>query len=142
MSTLDHIGVSVSDFGKAKAFYVRALAPLGIAIVMEVPKSRTDAADSVGFGKAGWTMGLRDSARITIPTTMLRLCSTLLGTTLKRCAILQGNQTGWDDLLRQQLARRAGWRRGRIRPHLKVGGVGRTLTIVARFIPLGGQERS
>ena len=51
MSTLDHIGVSVSDFGKAKAFYVRALAPLGIAIVMEVPKSFTGTADFVGFGK-------------------------------------------------------------------------------------------
>ncbi len=32
---LDHIGLAVRDFGAAKAFYRRALAPLGIEIIME-----------------------------------------------------------------------------------------------------------
>ncbi|MEW5855091.1 MAG: VOC family protein [Myxococcota bacterium] len=32
---LDHIGINVSDVGRAKAFYDRALAPLGLKLVME-----------------------------------------------------------------------------------------------------------
>lgn len=32
---LDHIGFNVSDFAKSKAFYLEALAPLGIAVVSE-----------------------------------------------------------------------------------------------------------
>lgn len=32
---LDHIGFTVADFGKSRAFYVQALAPLGIEILFE-----------------------------------------------------------------------------------------------------------
>lgn len=32
---LDHIGLAVRDFGAAKAFYRRALAPLGIELILE-----------------------------------------------------------------------------------------------------------
>jgi catechol 2,3-dioxygenase-like lactoylglutathione lyase family enzyme len=32
---LDHLGFAVGDFAKSKAFYVEALAPLGIEIVMQ-----------------------------------------------------------------------------------------------------------
>lgn len=32
---IDHIGFNVSDFAASKAFYVKALAPLGIGIIME-----------------------------------------------------------------------------------------------------------
>ena len=32
---IDHVGFSVSDFARAKAFYERALAPLGYTLVME-----------------------------------------------------------------------------------------------------------
>jgi catechol 2,3-dioxygenase-like lactoylglutathione lyase family enzyme len=32
---LDHIGYAVSNFARAKAFYTRALEPLGIVVVME-----------------------------------------------------------------------------------------------------------
>jgi hypothetical protein len=32
MSSLDHIGVSVSDFAAAKSFYSAALRPLGISV--------------------------------------------------------------------------------------------------------------
>ena len=33
---IDHVGFSVSDYACAKAFYERALAPLGYTLVMEV----------------------------------------------------------------------------------------------------------
>ena len=49
MSTIDHTGISVSDFAKAKAFYSQALAPLGIAIMMEFPKSVTGDFDVAGY---------------------------------------------------------------------------------------------
>jgi catechol 2,3-dioxygenase-like lactoylglutathione lyase family enzyme len=35
MSLLDHITVSVSDYAKSKAFYEKALAPLGAKVLME-----------------------------------------------------------------------------------------------------------
>jgi catechol 2,3-dioxygenase-like lactoylglutathione lyase family enzyme len=34
-SILDHVGINVSDYGRAKAFYEKALAPLGISLLME-----------------------------------------------------------------------------------------------------------
>jgi len=34
-SIIDHIGINVSDFERAKAFYTKALAPLGITLLME-----------------------------------------------------------------------------------------------------------
>jgi catechol 2,3-dioxygenase-like lactoylglutathione lyase family enzyme len=36
---IDHTGLNVSDYGKAKAFYLAALAPLGYQLVMELPTS-------------------------------------------------------------------------------------------------------
>jgi catechol 2,3-dioxygenase-like lactoylglutathione lyase family enzyme len=49
---IDHVGFSVSDYARAKAFYEKALAPLGYALVMEVgpPQSEQPAA---GFGSGG-----------------------------------------------------------------------------------------
>jgi catechol 2,3-dioxygenase-like lactoylglutathione lyase family enzyme len=32
---LDHIGLNVSDYGRSRDFYARALAPLGISLLME-----------------------------------------------------------------------------------------------------------
>ena len=32
---IDHVGLDVSDLGRSKAFYERALAPLGIEVLME-----------------------------------------------------------------------------------------------------------
>lgn len=49
---LDHIGISVSDLTRAKAFYVAALKPLGIAPLMEVTPEMTGGRDAfVGFGR-------------------------------------------------------------------------------------------
>lgn len=46
---IDHIGFSVSDYAKSKAFYTKALAPLGYAVVMEAQQSENDA-PAAGFG--------------------------------------------------------------------------------------------
>jgi catechol 2,3-dioxygenase-like lactoylglutathione lyase family enzyme len=49
---IDHIGFPVSDYGRAKAFYEKALAPLGYVLVMEVQQSE-HAAKAAGFGVGG-----------------------------------------------------------------------------------------
>jgi catechol 2,3-dioxygenase-like lactoylglutathione lyase family enzyme len=35
---LDHTGLNVSDFTRSKAFYLKALAPLGYQLIKELPK--------------------------------------------------------------------------------------------------------
>jgi len=51
---IDHVGFSVSDYERAKAFYLKALAPLGYAMVMEVPAEITEAGfAAAGLGKDG-----------------------------------------------------------------------------------------
>ncbi len=50
---LDHVGFSVSDFARSLAFYQRALAPLGIDLVMQVGAAETGAGNHAGFGDAG-----------------------------------------------------------------------------------------
>jgi catechol 2,3-dioxygenase-like lactoylglutathione lyase family enzyme len=49
---IDHIGFSVSDYARAKAFYERALAPLGYKLVMEVTAQDTGQ-PAAGFGSGG-----------------------------------------------------------------------------------------
>lgn len=43
---IDHIGIAVSDLARSIAFYERALAPLGYALVMKLERA-------AGFGIAG-----------------------------------------------------------------------------------------
>jgi catechol 2,3-dioxygenase-like lactoylglutathione lyase family enzyme len=50
---LDHIGFAVSDFARSRAFYAQALAPLGIAVLMEVDASVTGKDSHAGFGEDG-----------------------------------------------------------------------------------------
>jgi catechol 2,3-dioxygenase-like lactoylglutathione lyase family enzyme len=51
---IDHVGFSVSDFGRAKAFYRAALAPLGYTLILEVPAHKTEAGHAAaGFGANG-----------------------------------------------------------------------------------------
>lgn len=51
---LDHIGFQVADFAKSRAFYDAALAPLGVARVMEVTLAETNGAyEGAGYGVAG-----------------------------------------------------------------------------------------
>ena len=46
MPILDHITLMVSDYARSKAFYEKALAPLGIEVVMEFGQG-------CGFGRGG-----------------------------------------------------------------------------------------
>jgi len=50
---IDHIGMSVRDIARASEFYRKALAPLGIGVVMEVSAEDTGHGAAVGFG-ANW----------------------------------------------------------------------------------------
>ena len=49
----DHIGFTVSDIARSKAFYERALAPLGIGLVMEVTTEMTGGHAHAGYGHDG-----------------------------------------------------------------------------------------
>jgi catechol 2,3-dioxygenase-like lactoylglutathione lyase family enzyme len=46
---IDHIGLSVADYDRSKAFYAAALAPLGYVLIMEV----TEVGPWAGFGVTG-----------------------------------------------------------------------------------------
>lgn len=50
---IDHIGLAVKDMDRAKAFYVGALKPLGIGVIMEVTAKETGGDAHAGFGKDG-----------------------------------------------------------------------------------------
>jgi len=50
---LDHVGVSVMDYEKSKAFYARALAPLDYATAYEIPREHTGGIGVCGFGAPG-----------------------------------------------------------------------------------------
>jgi catechol 2,3-dioxygenase-like lactoylglutathione lyase family enzyme len=51
---LDHVGFPVSDYARSKAFYERALAPLGYALIMEVGAEHTESGSpAAGFGANG-----------------------------------------------------------------------------------------
>jgi catechol 2,3-dioxygenase-like lactoylglutathione lyase family enzyme len=47
------MGIPVSDLARATEFYVKALAPLGYGIVMEVSAAETGRGAAVGFGPPG-----------------------------------------------------------------------------------------
>src|SRR5258706_7943625 len=49
---IDHVGFSVSDYAPAKAFYEKALAPLGYTLVMEATAEQA-AQPAAGFGSGG-----------------------------------------------------------------------------------------
>ena len=50
---LDHIGFAVSDFARSKAFFLKALAPLGIGLIMEVTPEQSGGSAHAGFGENG-----------------------------------------------------------------------------------------
>ena len=49
---IDHIGFSVLDYARSKAFYESALGPLGYTLVMEVTAEETGQ-PAAGFGSGG-----------------------------------------------------------------------------------------
>lgn len=48
---IDHAGTSVSDFAVSKAFYDKALAPLGASFLYMVPKEYTGGENVGGYGR-------------------------------------------------------------------------------------------
>lgn len=50
---LDHIGLTVSDVTRARDFYDAALAPLGIAVIMQVTAEQTGGHAHLGYGSEG-----------------------------------------------------------------------------------------
>lgn len=50
---LDHLGIPISDLPASRAFYERALAPLGIALITEVTPEQTGGPGAAGFGANG-----------------------------------------------------------------------------------------
>jgi len=49
---IDHLGFPVSNYQRSKAFYEKALAPLGYTLVMEVQEEEHDS-PAAGFGIGG-----------------------------------------------------------------------------------------
>jgi catechol 2,3-dioxygenase-like lactoylglutathione lyase family enzyme len=50
---LDHLGIPATDYRHSRAFYERALAPLGYSVVMEVTREMTGNYEGCGFGPIG-----------------------------------------------------------------------------------------
>ncbi|MCR4266877.1 VOC family protein [Nitratireductor sp. ZSWI3] len=48
---IDHIGITVADFDRAKAFYDKAMAPLGASLLMMVPTEYTGGRKIGGYGR-------------------------------------------------------------------------------------------
>ena len=48
---IDHTGITVADFDKAKAFYDAAMAPLGASLLHTVPPEFTGGAKVGGYGR-------------------------------------------------------------------------------------------
>jgi catechol 2,3-dioxygenase-like lactoylglutathione lyase family enzyme len=48
---IDHIGLAVSDYEKAKAFYSAALAPLGFKLITDEPQQLNPQFRSAAFGE-------------------------------------------------------------------------------------------
>ena len=58
---IDHIGVGVSDYDASRAFFLQALAPLGVGVVMEGPYG-------LGLGRDGKpTFWLHQAAAADVP---------------------------------------------------------------------------
>jgi catechol 2,3-dioxygenase-like lactoylglutathione lyase family enzyme len=49
---IDHIGLPVADYERSKAFYTKALAPLGYTLIVEVRQDEHDS-PAAGFGANG-----------------------------------------------------------------------------------------
>jgi catechol 2,3-dioxygenase-like lactoylglutathione lyase family enzyme len=50
---LDHLGLTVTELARSKAFYKAALTPLAIALIKELSAEETGAHAHAGFGRGG-----------------------------------------------------------------------------------------
>jgi len=48
---IDHLGITVSDYARSKAFYTQALGAIGYQLLMEFPAAVTRTVDVAGFGE-------------------------------------------------------------------------------------------
>jgi catechol 2,3-dioxygenase-like lactoylglutathione lyase family enzyme len=59
---LDHVGILVADWNKAKAFYDAAFAPLGITLLNEIPVQFTGGVKVGGYGRTKPDFWLTENA--------------------------------------------------------------------------------
>jgi catechol 2,3-dioxygenase-like lactoylglutathione lyase family enzyme len=64
---IDHSGISVSNFGKAEAFYDAALKPLGASLMMMVPPEHTGGVKVGGYGRVKPDFWLHEGPKQTPP---------------------------------------------------------------------------
>ena len=57
---IDHTGIAVADWDKAKAFYDAAMAPLGASLLFMVPLEHTSGAKVGGYGRERPVFWLRE----------------------------------------------------------------------------------
>ena len=51
---IDHVGFAVADAERSRVFYLAALAPIGISLIMTVSPEQTEAGGTAhGFGRDG-----------------------------------------------------------------------------------------
>jgi hypothetical protein len=94
---IDHIGLSVVDLARSKAFYLKALAPLDIAVVMEIPASVTG-----DFDAGGKAVILASERRGNVAEAPHRLHGRLaVG---RRCLLLGRDLGGWRRQRRARIA--------------------------------------
>jgi catechol 2,3-dioxygenase-like lactoylglutathione lyase family enzyme len=60
---IDHLGLRVRNVARATEFYLKALAPLGYGIVMEVSAEETGHGAAVGFGAPGQPDNFQSASR-------------------------------------------------------------------------------
>lgn len=65
-SAIDHVGIGVSEILRARAFYERALKPLGITLIMSIKAGPPQSTPRrLGFGSAGKPfLWLHDAPRL------------------------------------------------------------------------------
>jgi catechol 2,3-dioxygenase-like lactoylglutathione lyase family enzyme len=60
---IDHLGITVSDFDASKAFYDKAMAPLGASLLMVVPPEYTGGVKVGGYGRERPTFWMQEGER-------------------------------------------------------------------------------
>ena len=65
---IDHMGISITSFDEARAFYDQALAPLGAAMLYEVPLEFTDGVRVAGYGRDRPTFWIAEGEKQSPPT--------------------------------------------------------------------------
>ena len=58
---IDHLGINVANFDASKAFYDKAMAPLGASLLYMVPEEYTDGAKVGGYGRERPVFWVSDS---------------------------------------------------------------------------------